>query len=86
VDCMVARERTAGARRECLAQVFGRHVPDGREVRRCVGPESRTVNRLRASVSFTEASSDRTQLAAVDATAASLSGGEMRSVRHTATR
>ena len=37
MDCMVARERTAGARRECLAQVFGRHVPDGREVRRCVG-------------------------------------------------
>ena len=38
MDCMVARERTAGARRECLDQMFRRHVPDGREVRRCVGP------------------------------------------------
>ena len=37
--CMVARERTVGARRECLAQMFSRHVPDCREARRCVGPE-----------------------------------------------
>ena len=33
------REGThCGARTECLAQRFGRHIPDGREVRRCVGP------------------------------------------------
>ena len=48
MDCMVAMERTAGARTECLAQIFGRHVPDCREVRRCVGPEQVQANRLRA--------------------------------------
>ena len=61
MECMVARERTAGARTECLAQIFGRHVPDGREVRRCVGPEQVRTVRLRANVTPTLVSLLRSQ-------------------------
>ena len=56
-DCMVARERNVGARTECLAQIFGRHVPDGREVRRCVGPKQVTQIGLGPPVDETSAPS-----------------------------
>ena len=49
MECMVARERTAGARRECLAQMFRRHVPDGREVRRCVRPNVASLRKATTS-------------------------------------
>ncbi len=43
------------ARTECLAQIFGPHVHDGREVSRCLGPKCASDGHF-ARISFSDSS------------------------------